>query len=277
MKNIDFKLKIIVGLSFSLALLIFALIWQNKELQIEKCNSLRHFNNYLAAHDSVVIISGENETLLAQKMAMEIYRSELSLENSRLLESLEKEKKKKAKVIIQTEIEYKDTSIYIPVTASFENNSPSFDFKYNPILKGKNRLSISGSLPYQITYDTCYVHSDSARLHYKIEPLIKPGQAHLAIEQKIDLLTGLVRDPKTKRLYVRATTDFPGISFTEMNAIHLLDDSESRQALKSARKPFGVGFSLGMGFTASSNGYIVRGPNLGVGLTYTPKFLQFGK
>jgi hypothetical protein len=277
MKNFDFKLKIIIGLAFSAFLLICASIWQYNELQIVKNNSARHFNNYLAAQDSITYISGENETLLAQKLSMEFYRSELSKENKKLLERLQIEKNKKPQVVIQTEMKYRDTSIYVPVTSTFDNNSPSLNFNYNPTLKGKNKISIVGHLPYSIYYDTCDAKVDSGGINWSIQPGIVPGKVHLQIEQKIDLVTGLVRDPKTKQLYVRASTDFPGVSFSDLNSIYLLDDVESKKALRSARKPFGLGVTMGLGITAGSNGYIVRGPNLGVGLTYTPKFLQFGK
>ena len=277
MKNFDFKFKIIIGLAIAAFLLTSALIWQYNELQIVKKNSARHFNNYLAAQDSITYISGENGKLLAQKLTLEFYYIELSNENKKLLESLQTEKNKKPRVVIQTEIKYRDTSIYVPVTSTFDNNSPSLNFNYNPTLKGKNKMSIVGHLPYSIYYDTCDVKVDSGGINWSIQPGILPGKVHLQIEQKIDLVTGLIRDPKTKQMYVRASTDFPGVSFSELNSIYLLDDVESKKALRSARKPFGLGVTMGLGITAGSNGYIVRGPNLGVGLTYTPKFLQFGK
>lgn len=277
MKNFDFKFKIIIGLAIAAFLLTSALIWQYNELQIVKKNSARYFNNYLAAQDSITYISGENGKLLAQKLTLEFYYIELSNENKKLLESLQTEKNKKPRVVIQTEIKYRDTSIYVPVTSTFDNNSPSLNFNYNPTLKGKNKMSIVGHLPYSIYYDTCDVKVDSGGINWSIQPGILPGKVHLQIEQKIDLVTGLIRDPKTKQLYVRASTDFPGVSFSELNSIYLLDDVESKKALRSARKPFGLGVTMGLGITAGSNGYIVRGPNLGVGLTYTPKFLQFGK
>jgi len=277
MKNFDFKFKIIIGLAIAAFLLTSALIWQYNELQIVKKNSARHFNNYLAAQDSITYISGENGKLLAQKLTLEFYYIELSNENKKLLERLQTEKNKKPRVVIQTEIKYRDTSIYVPVTSTFENNSPSLNFNYNPTLKGKNKMSIVGHLPYSIYYDTCDVKVDSGGINWSIQPGILPGKVHLQIEQKIDLVTGLIRDPKTKQMYVRASTDFPGVSFSELNSIYLLDDVESKKALRSARKPFGLGVTMGLGITAGSNGYIVRGPNLGVGLTYSPKFLQFGK
>jgi hypothetical protein len=277
MKNFDFKFKIIIGLAIAAFLLTSALIWQYNELQIVKKNSARHFNNYLAAQDSITYISGENGKLLAQKLTLEFYYIELSNENKKLLERLQTEKKEKPRVVIQTEIKYRDTSIYVPVTSTFENNSPSLNFNYNPTLKGKNKMSIVGHLPYSIYYDTCDVKVDSGGINWSVQPGILPGKVHLQIEQKIDLVTGLIRDPKTKQMYVRASTDFPGVSFSELNSIYLLDDVESKKALRSARKPFGLGVTMGLGITAGSNGYIVRGPNLGVGLTYSPKFLQFGK
>ena len=106
--------------------------------------------------------------------------------------------------------------------------------------------------------------------------LQRPGQVNLSIEQRIDLVTGLYRDPKTNRLYVRASTSFPGITFNDIQALDMVDDPGTRKALKAARKQFALVFNVGYGMVLSPNGYST-GPTIGVGLNYSPKFLQFGK
>jgi len=277
MKNIDYKFRIIVGLSATILILILALIWNLKELKESKEEADRHKRNYAAVQDSVVIISSENETLLAQRLSLELYYEELRSENLDLIQKLDVEKRKKTKVVIQTVVEYRDSSIYVPVISRFNQKTPELYFSYKPTLKGKNYLSIEGILPYSISYDTSKILMDSLRLGWRIIPKINTESAHLKINQKIDLITGLVRDSKSGKLYVRASTDFPGISFAELNSINLLDDGESKRALRNSRKPFGIGFGLGLGLTSGPGGFVGLGPNVVIGVTYSPKFLQFGK
>jgi len=99
---------------------------------------------------------------------------------------------------------------------------------------------------------------------------------NMTVEQKIDLVAGLYRDPKTGRLFVRASTSFPGISFNDIQALDMVDDPGTRKALRGARKPFGIGVGVGYGMSLATDGY-QAGPIIGVGLYYSPKFLQFGK
>jgi hypothetical protein len=64
------------------------------------------------------------------------------------------------------------------------------------------------------------------------------------------------------------------MNFSDINSFDITDNPETRKALKSARKEFGFGFTLGYGFVP---GAARPGLMVGVGLHYTPKFLQFGK
>lgn len=56
----------------------------------------------------------------------------------------------------------------------------------------------------------------------------------------------------------------------------MVDDPGTRKALRGARKPFGIGVGVGYGMSLATDGY-QAGPIIGVGLYYSPKFLQFGK
>ena len=56
----------------------------------------------------------------------------------------------------------------------------------------------------------------------------------------------------------------------------ITDSPETRQLMKSARKQFGLGLNLGYGLNMGANG-INPGVYVGVGLHYSPRFLQFGK
>jgi hypothetical protein len=74
----------------------------------------------------------------------------------------------------------------------------------------------------------------------------------------------------------RVTTDYPNLTFSDINSFEITDNPETRKALKAARKEFGLGVQLGYGISGSSTG-LSPGIYVGVGLHYSPKFLQFGK
>ena len=71
-------------------------------------------------------------------------------------------------------------------------------------------------------------------------------------------------------------TSLLGISFNDIQALDMVDDPGTRKALRGARKPFGIGLNVGYGMVLTTDGY-QAGPIIGIGLSYSPKILQFGK
>lgn len=227
----------------------------------------RNMNNFLAQQDSVRDVESKLGNVLAEKSAFQLKYNELSEEQESLIKQLELSKNKKPGVVIETQVVYRDTTIIVPVENEIGKDTSYLGFTYNPTLPGTNRLLVSGRLPYTMV-DTVL---DGQEL-----TLINPGSVNMTVEQKIDLITGLYRDPKTDRLFVRASTSFPGISFNDIQALDMVDDPGTRKALRGARKPFGIGIGVGYGMSLTTDGY-QAGPVIGVGLYYSPKFLQFGK
>lgn len=230
-------------------------------LERERIESDRRLGNYLALQDTIRIISKKNEGILVEKSALEKTKKELKKENSELYTELQFEKNKPPKVIIRTVISYRDTTIIIKSSDNFntEDSTGTLEFDYSPEFPGNNSFSLTGEVGYKLNLiDT-------------LKP-IKFGDYKLDIAQTIDIRTGLYRDPEDKRTYIRLFTDYPNLTIDDIQAIDVTD-AESRKALRAARKEFGIGFSVGYGF--GSNGS--AGPYIGVGLNYTPRFLQFGK
>jgi len=262
-----------VTLLIGIVVLALMFLKQCQSTQDAKQEAQRHFNNLLAERDSVRILKSQNGNMLAEKSAFKLKYDELSKDQKELVKRLELEGKKKPSTIIQTEIAYRDTSIIVPVLATQEGDQTELNFSHKPSLPGKNKLIIEGKLPYSIKIDSVLESNGK----YKYTSTIVPQNAKLSMEQTIDLVTGLYTDPKTGRLYVRASTTFPGITFSDMQALDMVDDPATKKALKQARKTFGLGLSVGYGLTLAKDGTFNAGPNIGLGLTYTPKFLQFGK
>lgn len=257
-----------------IAVLVMLLLKQCNATADAKKEAERNFNNLLAERDSVRVLESKNGNMLVERAAFQLKYNELTKEQEELIDRLELSGKRKPLVVIQTEVVYKDTSIMVPVAATQEGDNTCLKFTHNPTLPGTNKLLIAGQLPYTVDTDTIWDPSDKSK--FKFVSTVIPGTAKLSMEQKIDLVTGLYTDPKTGRLFVRASTSFPGITFSEMQALDMVDDPATKKALKQARKPFGIGFSIGYGLTVGKDGYIA-GPSVGLGLTYSPKWLQFGK
>ena len=257
-----------------IAVLVMLLLKQCNATADAKKEAERNFNNLLAERDSVRVLESKNGNMLVERAAFQLKYNELTEEQEELIDRLELSGKRKPSVVIQTEVVYKDTSIMVPVAATQEGDNTYLKFTHNPTLPGTNKLLIAGQLPYTVDTDTSWDPSDKSK--FKFVSTVIPGTAKLSMEQKIDLVTGLYTDPKTGRLFVRASTSFPGITFSEMQALDMVDDPATKKALKQARKPFGIGFSIGYGLTVGKDGYIA-GPSVGLGLTYSPKWLQFGK
>lgn len=160
------------------------------------------------------------------------------------------------------------------VIDSFGNGNVSL-YVSDTFSKGNSR-TITGKVPYKITLSN---KTDSTLVSWdKVEYLVNlhPGKAELTFEQQMEVYTGLNRNSKTGEITTWASTKYPGVKFTVLKGASVEDDSKTKEILKSARKTWGVGFHLGYGMTL--DGLVLRpGIQIGVGINFTPKKLQFGK
>lgn len=256
-----------------IVLLIFISIRQCERAAGAESDSRRQHNNYLAMADSVRTIKKERDHLIVEKSTMEIKISELTEEQKDLIKKLGLKGNGKGEtpsVITDVEIIYVDRFINVPTKVEKDKNgNESITFTHSPEMKGNNSLTISGEIPYTLDI----VKSDKTDLVFA---KLNPGKASLDIKQKIEITTGIYRDPKSKRLMTRVSTEFPGVEFKDVNSFTILDTKENKEALKAARKPYGIGVNFGIGLAANQKG-IGPGIYLGIGFQYSPKFLQFGK
>jgi hypothetical protein len=261
-------------LVMAIILLIVLFLRQCNETATMEAEAKREHNNYLAQMDSVRTIKSQNGQLIQEKSTFQLKVSELSNEQKQLLKRLELGSNGRGstpKSVIQTVGNYVDTSIKAQSKISKDpNGNESVTFLYEPTFPGKNKLKISGKTPYSVK-----LGKDPKDTTNYIASVI-PGITSLSIEQSVDIVTALYQDPKTKRLMTRVTTDYPNLTFGEINSFEISDNPETRKALKSARKEFGLGFQVGYGLSTSTTG-LQPGVYVGVGLHYSPKFLQFGK
>lgn len=248
------------------------LMKQCRESEAAKAEALRQHNNFLASQDSVRLVYQDKEKVVFEKSALELKVSEFGKEQKDLIKQLELAKNGKSttpKTVIQYVTVYKDSFINVASTITKDSNGQeSISFSHEPQLPGKNKLKISGKVPYELSV----VKDVDNPTEYTAS--IKSGSVTLGIEQNIDIVTGIYRDPKTKRIMTRISTTYPNLQFSDMNSFDVTDNPDTRALMKKSRKEFGIGATIGWGFAPGS---MKPGPMVGVGLHYTPKFLQFGK
>jgi len=249
--------------------LIFLLFRQCDVSAEAKDEADRNYRNYIAQNDSIKSIKSEMGSTISEKAALELKYKELSKEQKKIIAELELVKGKKPKTVIEYKYVYIDSIVEIPV---FMNPDTSLSFVHNPDLPGDNDLKIDVKIPYTLELDSTL---DESTNKFNFKPLLFADKAQLNISQKVSLTTGLYRNPKDGMLYVRISTKYPNITFNDIKALDIVD-TETRKALRDERKSFGIGFNAGYGLLFSENGYS-SGPMIGVGIYYSPKWLQFGK
>jgi len=258
----------------AIAILIFLFMRQCGVAKNAEAEARREHNNYLASIDSVRTIKKERDHAIYEKSAFQLKVSELSQEQKDLIKELDLKSNGRGttpKTVIQYVVEYREVIKNIPSTVDKDpDGGESITFLHNPELKGKNKLRIAGKVPYSVNI----LRDSTDSTKYFAE--IIPGGTTLDIEQSIDIVTGVYMEPKTKRIMTRVSTTFPNLTFSEINSFDITDSPETRQLMKSSRKQFGLGLNLGYGLNMGSNG-INPGVYVGIGLHYSPRFLQFGK
>jgi hypothetical protein len=258
----------------AIVILIIMLLRQCKATSAAEAEALREHNNYLAQLDSVRLISKSRDNAVYEKSAFERKVSELTQEEKDLIKKLELKSNGKGttpKTVIETVTEYVDTFRNI-ASRVIEDTSggTSLTFKYEPTLPGKNKFSLTGKTPY--TIGLTRNPADTAEVWAKLNP----GNTEVTISQNIDLVTGIYRDPKSKRLMTRVSTSYPNMTFSDIHSFDITDNPDTREIMKKSRKEWGLGVTIGYGIAGSSTG-IKTGIMMGVGLHYTPRWLQFGK
>lgn len=240
---------------------------KNDIAQIEAENT-RVNNNKDALLDTLRQYENENGTLIAEKEGLLLKGDELEGEYADLIKDMTILKKEKVKTIIRIEYVYVDRMDSIPVyiTAVDSNGNATMSFSDSITHDQSNYRYLTGTIPINV------YHPDSST--WKLTPSL----ATLDFTMGMNIRTGLFQDPVTKKIMIRTETDFPGITFTSMEGASIMDNPDSKKVTRQFRKPWSLGLNLGYGAIVDiKNGKVATGPYVGVGISYSPKWLQWGK
>ena len=241
MDNIRKYLNIILlALCVVLGALLFRQCERNKNANNE---IIRKQHNIEALNDTVRIYRYNNGISMGEIQAMELKLDELA-------DSLYTERKKKPITIVENTLVIHDT-FYLPtIVDTIHSVFTAYDFK-----------SWSRSYRY-IKTETPYTFGDTLIL----------DDTKFTIDERIWTQTSIIKNERDGKYYVQVKSDIPYVMFDDMSGI-AVDDFITTKPY-SYRKTFGIGIQLGFGGVLTNNG-LGFGPYVGIGINYTPKWLQF--
>jgi len=222
---------------------------------------LRVKNNYEASQDSIITYRLDNETMRTEKKGFELTIDELKNEYQDLLGKLKLEKSKPPKVVIKTEYLIKEVITEVPIYVTSDSSGSNITFLDSISHNENNYRVLSGNIPFKI--DTL---NDST--------IIKPDKGTFMLDLGMSLDLALLKDKETKKINIIVDTDYPGVKFTKINGASILDNPANKKTLRQLRKNWSLGFQVGYGLNVNNNG-IFSSPYFGLGLNYSPKFLQW--
>ena len=233
-----------------LSILLFR---QCEQTNLAKNEVTRISNNWKASLDTIQNYVDENGNAVAQIRALNTSLQEVKGE-------LKFEKGKPPVTVIKTETEIKEVIVEVPViildtvfhtVIGDFNSALSFSDKKE---WGRSSRTIDAIVPYKTTGNN-----------------ITFGNANVGLQQNIFLTASLTRDNETKELFVNLLTDYPGTTFNNAEGILINKKSSEFKGLQyENRKTIGLGLQLGVGLSGTQLSSYV-----GIGLSYTPKFLQW--
>ena len=236
-----------------MVVLLLLLLRQCNQTEIAKGEVTRFQNNLTAANDTILNYVNEKGESVGEIKGLSLLLEELS-------DSLEYEKGRPPITIIKYKTIIKENIVEVPVITKdtiIKQGSNSF----NSILSfksdsnwSKSTRSIKVDLPYSITDSLIF------------------GTASIGLRQDIWLDATLSQDMKTKEIFIKLTSDYPGTTFNSTQGIMIDRKSkEFRNLQMQSRKPFGFGLNIGMGITGTGN----LMPYIGLGVSWNPKLLQW--
>lgn len=222
----------------------------------------RELNNYKAGQDTIRIERNKNGQLVAQKLAYEFDINSLTDSNKKAIADYQRalnltKNIKNINSLLRTEIRVKDSIINSKGTVITLTDSTS-TIKFDDVKNWDkyNWRRFNGTLDVLRNKKTNSLSVTSSRFDF---------------EQGIELKAAILNENGVNSLKI--TTPYPGIEFTNIENINLVNDKLNQKNEKKAG--FSIGIGAGYGINLTPNSVITVGPQIGIGLYWSPKWLRF--
>ena len=112
----------------------------------------------------------------------------------------------------------------------------------------------------------------------EFKPKLFTGMNQTYLQSAVEINTGLYKD-KDGRLMIDIKTKHPNISFTSITGAEILNAENTKKLERQVRKQFGFGMNIGIGamLAPDNSAWVMKyGPQISIGLNWTPRWAQFG-
>ena len=230
-----------------------------EDLENTEMVSERNFNNYKAAQDSIKIEKNKNGELVSRIGSFEYDVEVLESDKSNLLTRynkvlIEKTKIENINTLISTDLVIKDSIIDSSVKVSQDEDTLTFKFNDEKKWDKYNWRTFNGELKLNRLDSTFNIKS-----------------SRFDFNQGISLTTSIVKEEG--RSILRITTPYPGLDFTNIENINIVNDKLNQKQKKKSGWSIGVGFNYGINL--NNDQIISTGPSIGIGVYYSPSWLKF--
>lgn len=260
---------LIVAIAF-IILILFLLSTCNRtaglkrQIAENKEESQRIVNNYEASRDTLKMYQDNNGNLVGKIQGYELTISDLKNDYENLFGKHEDLKKRPPITITKVVTVIKDSLIEVAINSTGDSTGGELEFSDSTFFSEGNWRNLSGKIPYSLD-------------NTLPNPLV-PGKGSFEIGQSISLSTTLTKDKETGKIMIRVETPYPGVTFSNIQGASILDDNKNKKLWRQARKTWSVGASVGYGVLLDvKNSNVSLGPYYGVGIAYSPKWMQWGK
>jgi len=222
----------------------------------------RELNNYKAGQDTIRIERNKNGELVAKKLAYEFDINSLTDSNKKAIADYQRALNltkdiKNINSLLRTEIRIKDSIINSKGTVvNLTDSTSTINFDDTKNWDKYNWRRFNATVDVLRNKKTNTLSVTSSRFDF---------------EQGIELKAAILNENGVNSLKI--TTPYPGIEFTNIENINLVNDKLNQKNEKKAG--FSIGIGAGYGINLTPNSVITVGPQIGIGLYWSPKWLRF--
>ena len=236
----------------------------NVDLIESKNETKRISNNYEASRDTLKQYVSSNGNLTGQIRGYELTVAELEGQYNNLLGDYRDLENRPPVTITEVVTVIKDSIIEVDVNGVGDSTGGTLSFSDSLFYSEGNWRKLTGDISYS--------------LNAKLDNPVIPGLGNFNVAQSLSLSTYLAKDKETGKIMINVETPYPGVTFSKIEGASILDNKKNKKVLRQTRKEWGLGFQVGYGVAINpgTNSYAI-GPMFGLGLSYNPKILQWGK
>ena len=222
----------------------------------------RNYNNLKASQDTIKYERNRNGELVAIKLAYEFDINTLTAQNKEVIAEYQKalglnKDLKGVNSLLRAEIKVKDSIINAQSSVAQTSDSTS-------------TVSINDEKKWD-KYNWRKFNGTVDLLRNKKTNDIKVLSNKFNFEQGIELKAAIINEEGVNKLKI--TSPSPGVLFTNIENINLVNDKLNQKLEKKSGWSLGVG--VGYGINLNNNQVVSIGPSLNVGLIWSPKWLRF--